>query len=93
MAEQQQTKINVSPIEVLVMAAQLANSRGAFNLNEAAIISEAINSMVTSNGEKQVSRPQTELERMIINAHNTKKSEEEKDESSSGEKQRQETSL
>lgn len=82
MAEQQ-TKINVSPIEVLVMAAQLANSRGAFNLNEAAIISEAINSMVTNNGEKQVSRPQTELERMIINAHNTKKPEEEKSASAS----------
>lgn len=80
---EQQNKINVFPIQVLVMAAQLANSRGAFNLNEAAIISEAINSMVASNGDKQASRPQTELERMIINAHNTKKPEEEKGASAS----------
>lgn len=80
---EQQEKVNVSPVQVLVMAVQLANSRGAFNLNEAAIISEAINSMVASNGDKQVSRPTTELERMIINSYNNKKSEEEKGASSS----------
>lgn len=88
MSEQQ--KINVSPVEVIVMAVQLANSRGAFNLNEAAIISEAINTMLTSNTtDKPASRPQTELERMIINAHNNKKSEEEKSQSSASEKQKE----
>ena len=89
MTEQQQ-KINVSPVEVLVTAVQLANSRGAFNLNEASIISEAINAMMVSNtSDKPVSRPQTELERMIINAHNNKRSEEEKSASSNSEKQKQ----
>ncbi len=76
---EQQSKIMVSPVEVLVMAVQLANSRGVFALNESAIISEAVNTLINGNStqDKPVSREPSELERLIISAHNNKKNQEE----------------
>ena len=79
MTEQQQNKIMVSPVEVLIMAVQLANSRGVFALNESAIISEAVNTLINGNStpDKPISREPSELERLIVNAHNNKKNQEE----------------
>lgn len=77
--QQQQGKIMVSPVEVLIMAVQLANSRGVFALNESSIISEAVNTILNGNNtsDKPISREPSELERLIISAHNNKKNQEE----------------